>query len=125
MALSVSAVVPTLGRSPYLAACLRALRREGGSALELVVVDQADVPVELPEEVGARVLRAGSNLGFARANNLGIAATHGDLVAAVNDDAVVEPGWLAPLVAALAADPRLAAAQGVQLVLGEESQVDG
>jgi GT2 family glycosyltransferase len=122
---SVSAIVPTLGRSPYLLDCLRALRREGGEALEIVVVDQGEAPVDLPPELGVRVLREGSNQGFAIANNRGIAAASGELVAAVNDDALVMEGWLAPLEAALRADPRLAAVQGVNLVLGEEPRLDG
>jgi GT2 family glycosyltransferase len=125
MALSVSAVVPTMGRSPYLVDCLRALRREGGPELEIVVIDQGDSAVELPGELQARVLREGPNLGFAGANNRGIAAAGGELIATVNDDAMVEEGWLAALVAALGEAPRVASVQGVNLVLGSEPRVDG
>jgi GT2 family glycosyltransferase len=125
MAAKVSAVIPTLGRSPYLADCLLALRRAGGDELEIVVVDQAESPLELPAEARARVLRPGANLGFSRANNLGIEASRGDFVAAVNDDALVEEGWLAPLVAALESDETLGAVQGVHLILDHESQMDG
>lgn len=125
MAVSVSAVVPTMGRSPYLLDCLLALRREGGEELEIVVVDQGDAPVELPGSLRVRILREGRNRGFATANNRGIAEARGELIAAVNDDAVVEEGWLAPLLAALAEAPAAGAAQGVNLVLGEEPKVDG
>jgi GT2 family glycosyltransferase len=125
MAVSVSAVVPTMGRSRYLLECLRALRREGGTALEIVVVDQGDSPVEIPASLGAHVLREERNRGFAVANNRGIAEARGSVIAAVNDYAVVEEGWLAPLLAALAANPEAGAAQGVNLVLGEEPRVDG
>lgn len=124
-ALGISAIVPTLGRSPHLLDCLRALRREGGEALEIVVVDQGESPVDLPAELGVRVLRAGANLGFAVANNRGMAEARGDLLAAVNDDAIVGEGWLAPLAEALGAAPRLGAVQGVNLILGEEPRVDG
>ena len=104
----VTAVVPTLGRSPWLAECLEALRREG---VEIVVVDQAEKPLL----VDARVIRPGKNLGFAAATNLGISHSSGELVATVNDDAVVEPGWTARLVEALDRHPEAAAAQGVNL----------
>jgi GT2 family glycosyltransferase len=126
---TVSAVVPTLGRSPWLVSCLEALRREGNSSgdegLEIVVVDQGEAPVELPPGLADRVLRPGVNLGFAAGTNLGIAAAAGTLIAAVNDDAVVEPGWLERLTVALEADPRAAAAQGVNVVLGDPARTDG
>jgi len=124
----VSAVVPTLGRSPLLVPCLEALRRDGGKALTILVVDQGETPVELPAGLADRVLRPGGNLGFAGGTNLGIAAamTDGaDLVATVNDDVLVEPGWTAALSRALETDPRAAAAQGVNLILDTPALVDG
>ncbi len=113
----VTAVVPTIGGSPWLAACLTALRRqEGVRSLEIVVVDQAPQPLALPPGLADRVLRPQRNLGFTGGTNLGIAAARGELLATVNDDAVVGPGWLATLAAALCADPGAAAAQGVNLL---------
>jgi GT2 family glycosyltransferase len=113
----VTAVVPTVGRSPWLTACLQALRRqEGVRSLEIVVVDQSPSPLALPPGLADRVLRPERNLGFAGGTNLGLAAARGALLATVNDDAVVGPGWLAALAAALRDDPRAAAAQGVNLL---------
>jgi O-antigen biosynthesis protein len=119
---TVSAVVPTLGRSPWLVPCLEALRREGA---EVIVVDQEERAVELPAGLADRVLRPGRNLGFAGGTNLGIAAASCEMVATVNDDALVEPGWTAALVAALDADPRTAAVQGVTLRMDEPDLADG
>jgi N-acetylglucosaminyl-diphospho-decaprenol L-rhamnosyltransferase len=116
----VTAVVPTVGRSPCLAACLQALRRqEGVRSLEIVVVDQSPSPLALPPGLADRVLRPERNLGFAGGTNLGLAAARGVLLATVNDDAVVGPGWLAALAAALRDDPRAAAAQGVNLLVDD------
>jgi GT2 family glycosyltransferase len=53
---------------------------------------------------------AGGNLGFARANNLGIAATAGDYVLLLNPDTIVPPGALTALVGALASRPDAAIA---------------
>lgn len=122
MGVTVSAVVPTLGRSPWLIPCLEALRREG---VEVIVVDQGEAAVELPAGLADRVLRPGRNLGFAGGTNLGIEAASAELVATVNDDALVEPGWTAALVAALESDPRAAAAQGVTLILSDPGRADG
>lgn len=112
----VTAVIPTLGRSPWLSACLEALRREG---VEIVVVDQGEIPLDLPD----RVIRPGKNLGFAAATNLGIAESSGEYVATINDDAIVEPGWAARLVEALDHHPKAAAAQGINLSM--DGLVDG
>lgn len=123
--MDVSAIVPTLGRSPWLAPCLEALRREGGKRIEIVVVDQGEPAADLPRGLADRVLRPGRNLGFAAANNLGIAGTTGRLIATVNDDAVVEPGWLAALAEALQADPKAGAVQGVNVLLDDPERIDG
>jgi GT2 family glycosyltransferase len=122
---TVSAVVPTLGRTPLLVPCLEALRREGGRGIEIVLVDQGETAVEIPPGLADRVLRPGRNLGFAAGTNLGIGAATGEWIAAVNDDAVVEPGWLAGLVAALETDPEAAAAQGVNLQMAAPDLADG
>jgi GT2 family glycosyltransferase len=120
--MTVSAVVLTLGRTPLLLPCLEALRREGA---EIVVVDQGETAAEIPVALADRVLRPGRNLGFAAGTNLGIAATSGQWIATVNDDAIVEPGWLQALVAALEAEPRAAAAQGVNLRMERPELADG
>ena len=108
----VTAVVPTLGRSPWLAPCLEALRQDAGPS-EIVVVDQGEQPLDLP--LADKVIRPGRNLGFAGGTNLGIAESSREYVATVNDDALVEPGWTARLVEALDRNPRAAAAQGINL----------
>lgn len=120
----ITAVVLTLGHSPLLVPCLEALRRDGGSDLEIIVVDHSETPTSLPAGLADRVLRPGKNLGFAAGNNLGIAAAAGQWVATVNDDAVVEPGWLSSLIVALEAYPGAAAAQGVNLQLAAPAIAD-
>ena len=119
---AVTAVVPTLGRSPHLAPCLAALRREGARA---VVVSQGKVAPDLPPGLAAQVVSLERNRGFAAGTNRGLALAEGELVAMVNDDCIVQPGWLAALAEALAADPGAAAAQGVNLRLDEPGRVDG
>jgi GT2 family glycosyltransferase len=123
----VHAVVPTLGASPYLAECLAALRAQEGVAVEIVLVDQSAAGVELPSNLTDRVLRPGRNLGFAGGTNLGLQAADAaaEWLATVNDDAVVEPGWAAALIAALTRQPNAAAAQAVNLRLDDPAVADG
>jgi GT2 family glycosyltransferase len=66
-----------------------------------------------------KVIEAGGNLGFARANNLGIAATTSDYVLLLNPDTIVPSGAIQTLVDALErhadtaiAGPRLVDATG-------------
>ncbi len=56
-----------------------------------------------------RVIDAGSNLGFAAANNLAIAQSDSDYVALLNNDAAAESPWLTELVSVAEADPRVGA----------------
>lgn len=120
----ISAVVPTLGRSPWILQSLEALRRQEGVQMEIVLVDQGDLPVAIPAGLADRIVRPGRNLGFAGGTNAGIAASSGDLVATVNDDARVEPGWAAALARAMALTGA-AAAQGTNLSLGDPPRIDG
>ena len=79
---------------------------------EIVVVDNASTD-GTPEHVrerwpGVRLIEAGGNVGFARANNIGIRQTFGELVLLLNPDTIVSEGTLDHLVAAL--DARVTAA---------------
>ncbi|HEV7672059.1 MAG TPA: glycosyltransferase family 2 protein [Thermoanaerobaculia bacterium] len=120
----VAAVIPTIGKSPHLEACLRALRAQS-EPVEIIVVDQGEQPTDLPSGLADQVLRPGRNLGFAAGTNLGIAATAAEYIATVNDDAIVEPGWLSVLIDALEGDSRLAAAQGANLRFDQPEILDG
>ncbi|MGE3276301.1 MAG: glycosyltransferase family 2 protein [Vicinamibacterales bacterium] len=62
-----------------------------------------------------QVIEAGGNVGFARANNLGIRATNGEFVLLLNPDTIVPPGAVPALIRGLATHPEAAAA-GPRLV---------
>lgn len=80
--------------------------------VELFVVDNAstdDSLAHLKEKAvpghWLYVLRAGSNLGFARATNLGLRSARGDMVLLLNPDCIVQPDTVARLRAVLDAHP--------------------
>jgi hypothetical protein len=106
-----------------LDACLQSLVGQTAPyPTEIVVVDNASSD-GTPERVRAawpsvKVIDAGGNLGFARANNIGIRATSGDFVLLLNPDTVVPPGAIAALVRGLVLRPDAAAA-GPRLVDSE------
>jgi GT2 family glycosyltransferase len=80
---------------------------------QIVVVDNGstDGSAELVRRSwpAVRLIEAGGNQGFARANNLAIRATTSDLVLLLNSDTVVPSGAIDRLVDELRADPATAA----------------
>jgi len=89
------------------------------SSVECIVVDSAssDGSWRGPERLwpAARVLRFDENIGFCAGCNRGAETARGRLLAFVNFDARVEPGWDAPLRAVLDGDPRVSVATGLLL----------
>ncbi|MEI2698437.1 MAG: glycosyltransferase family 2 protein [Microthrixaceae bacterium] len=97
--------------------CLAALAetRYPAEALEVVLVDNASVDGSLEQLRAAfpdvTLVSNEENLGFAEGCNRAMRGLDGtDYVALVNNDAVPEPGWLEPLVAALEDDGEAGAA---------------
>ena len=80
----------------------------------IVVVDNAsqDGTPEMVREhwPTVRLIEAGANIGFSRANNLGIRATESEYVLLLNPDTVTPPGAISALVRGLATQPDAAAA---------------
>jgi N-acetylglucosaminyl-diphospho-decaprenol L-rhamnosyltransferase len=89
---------------------------------EVVVVDNAssDGSLQMVRErwPAVRTIDAGANLGFSRANNLGIRATSGKWVLLLNSDTFVPPGAIDALVGHLRSHPEAAVA-GPRLVDAE------
>lgn len=100
------------------------LRSEGGEDLHIVVVNQ-NPDSRLDLSAADDILTADENLGFSRACNWGLSHSDSDFVAIVNDDALVQPGWLEILVETLAANNRAASAQGMNLSLTDPATIDG
>jgi len=94
--MSVAAVIPHWNRRGLLASLLENLGRQTRPFDEIIVADNgsSDGSPELAEAAGARVIRLGSNLGFAAAVNRGVAATRADWIAILNNDVTLEPRWL-------------------------------
>ena len=98
----VSVVVPTRGRAAYLEVTLDSLlEQRGGIASEILVVDDGVDPATAAA-VGARppvrYVPPGPARGLNAARNTGLRESRAPLIAFVDDDVFVPPGWLEALV---------------------------
>jgi N-acetylglucosaminyl-diphospho-decaprenol L-rhamnosyltransferase len=118
--LELSVVLVNHNGANCLPGALEALAR--GTAeprVECIVVDSAssDGSWRALDRVwpAVRVLRFDENIGFCAGCNRGAEAARGRMLAFVNFDARVEPGWDAPLRAVLDDDPHVSVATGLLL----------
>lgn len=95
--MTLTVVVPTRDRPGQLAGCLAALRPQLRLNDEVLVVDSAS---RTPVTADARVLRL-ERAGASRARNAGWQAASGTIVAFLDDDVRVAPGWRDTVDAAL------------------------
>src|ERR1700694_326625 len=108
----VSVVMVTLNAREWTERALRALTEHTKEPYELIVIDNAstDGTRELLADMdGARIGLKGSNRGFGGASNLGAMLARSARLVFLNPDAVVQPGWLPPLLETLDSDDDAAA----------------
>ena len=106
----VALVIVNFNGLDHLARCLESVRRQTTKPARTIVVDNgsSDGSAELIRERFPEVelILAGTNLGFAAANNLGAErAADCDWLALLNPDAFPQPEWLAELVRATEENP--------------------
>jgi GT2 family glycosyltransferase len=124
----VTAAVCTRGRAPVLGRALAALTSQSGPPLEILVVDNAPIDDSVRELVRGHypMVRYAREpvpgLDFAR--NRALRDATREVVAFVDDDAVVERDWAAALLDVFARNPRVAVCTGrvEPLSLANEAQ---
>ena len=110
-----AAVVVNYEAGALLTECVRSVLADTSAGeVELVVVDNSshDGSIEALHEAlpDVHIVAAPGNVGYARAANLGIAATRSSVVAVLNSDLTVEPGTAKAMRARFDDEPRLGAA---------------
>jgi N-acetylglucosaminyl-diphospho-decaprenol L-rhamnosyltransferase len=110
-----AAVVVNFNAGPLLTRCVRSLLADAGAgaAPEVVVVDNGSEDGSVAELRSVcpdvTVVDPGANLGYARAANLGTAATRAGVVAVLNPDTLIDPGTGVAMLRRFAAEPDLGA----------------
>lgn len=98
---ALTVVIPTRDRPELLAICLEHLRPELRPEDTVIVVDSASAePDAVRRAAGDTTVLRCDRPGASLARNVGWQAARTDLVAFVDDDLQVEPGWADALVAA-------------------------
>jgi len=121
----VSVILVNWNANRFLVNCVRSLLGDATSpAIEIILVDNGSTDGG-PEAIEALfpsviVIRNGENLGFAKANNVGIEASTGRYVCLVNTDIEVKEGCLRDLVAYMDAESKTGVA-GPQLLNPDSS----
>jgi GT2 family glycosyltransferase len=107
---TVSIIIVTWNAKKYALECLDSLRAlHSPLEIEVIVVDNASsdgTPDAIQEQhPEVHLIRNQANLGFAKANNIGISIANGDFICLVNSDVVIPPGCLEKMVAFMQANP--------------------
>jgi GT2 family glycosyltransferase len=109
-----SVILVTYGGWDLVRRTLEALSTSTPTPFETIVVDNPtdeDVASRLREQVeGADIVLNEDNEGFGPAANRGAGRARGEYVVFLNTDALVDPGWLEPLIEVLDVDDRAGAA---------------
>lgn len=110
--IDLSIIIVNWKSAGYLRGCLASIyQHTRETRFEVIVVDNASddgceamLAREFPD-VG--LIASAENLGFARANNLGFAASRGETLLFLNPDTEIAGDVLSLMVAWMKADPRL------------------
>src|SRR6266566_3979715 len=100
--LTVSIIIITYNRPFLLKHCLERTLNQSYPHKEIIVVDSSSndeserVVAQYPEVISVRLRGQRNNMPQAR--NKGIVASSGDILAFIDDDSMVQPGWLEALV---------------------------
>jgi N-acetylglucosaminyl-diphospho-decaprenol L-rhamnosyltransferase len=123
----LSVIILTHNTRDMARACVRSVLADASTtscAIETIAVDNGSTDdtvtalrAEFPD---IRLVVNDTNLGFARGNNIGLAAAHGRYLMLLNSDTQVQPGALATLIAFMDTHPDVGAC-GPQLLNSEGS----
>lgn len=104
----VSVIIPTYNAKRIISECLDAVLKLDYSNFEILVVDDCScdatfdfVNKHYPD---IKIIQTKKNSGFAASVNMGVRNSNGEIIALLNMDTVVRPGWLKPMTTKLTGD---------------------
>jgi hypothetical protein len=124
----VSVILPTCNRPQHLPRAIDSVRRQHYCDWELIVVDDGSDPdcgpaTPAPEDERIRWLRIDKS-GVCVARNTALSVARGEIIAYMDDDNLMDPGWLAAVVWAFEQRPDVDVLYGA-FVVDDLLRVDG
>ena len=119
--MKATVVIPNLNGAGWLRDSIESVWAQTLTDFELIVVDNGSTDESLAIARGYvgrenyTLIENGENTGFSHAVNQGIRRAKGEFVALFNNDAFAEPDWLANLVSAAEADPKIFAVSSLMI----------
>lgn len=124
----ISIVIVNWDGMKFLPECLSSIFSQVGASFEVVLVDNGsrDGSVEYVkrEFTSVKVIENGKNLGFARGNNIGIAAAKGRYILTLNNDTALEKGFLERLEAVAEASDAGTGMWAVKILAFDKKTID-
>jgi GT2 family glycosyltransferase len=109
----------------YLGACLTSVLADACQHVEVILVDNGSIDDSVEwarnnhPEIG--IIRHPTNLGFSAGYNAAVPGSSGEILVFLNNDTVVERGWLTPLVDRLREDSRTGIATSKIVFFGKST----
>lgn len=123
----LSILIVTWNGDELLSDCLGSIRGACGEAVEIVVVDNANLESTrkiVSAHENARYVASAVNLGFAGGNNLGLDACTRKYVLLLNNDTIVHERSFVEMVDYLESHPQVAAVQGKMVLPLDGGRLD-
>ena len=122
----VSVIIVNYNSGERLAKCLAHLHCQSDQEFEIIVIDNASTDgSECAVSPPARLVQAGSNLGFALANNIAARDAKGEWLAFLNPDAYAAPDWIEEFRKAVSRFPGVEAFGSTQIDAANVDRLDG
>lgn len=90
----ISVIIPTRNRQKFLLNLLSDLREQSIEDLEIVIIDQSEIPISFTAADNLIVINDGSSKGPCRARNLGISTAVGDVFVFLDDDIRIDTNFI-------------------------------
>ncbi|MBY0356889.1 MAG: glycosyltransferase family 2 protein [Candidatus Obscuribacterales bacterium] len=125
----ISIVIPNWNGKRFLAGCLDSLLADKYPSKEIIIVDngshdgsQEFLELNYPQ---VKLVKFAVNTGFSVAVNAGIKAASGEYIALLNNDTVVDSGWLSEMVAVLSSHEEAGSVGCKMLAYDDHKLLDG